>query len=199
MLGATTFDACGTAPVVRCAQKMLTSSTGRRQIADPDHCSSSIGSGSAASSTNSSLASSASIFSPCTHCLLPKRSRGVNPQCSNAVSMTTCSGDHAPSGIRSLPAWAFPSWQPWSRTGGRPRPWSWSLPRCACASCCTGGGGSRLPPIANKQHCSTQPAAPSQTVDLRTTARHFGSPASRQCGSRSVVRESPWATTEAVR
>jgi hypothetical protein len=33
-----------------------------------------------------------------------------------------------------------------------------------------------LPPIANKQHCSTHSAAPSQTVDPRTTARHFWQP-----------------------
>jgi hypothetical protein len=83
--------------------------------------------------------------------------------------VTTCDGDGASSGIRSWPAWAFPSWQPWSRTGGRPRPWSWSLPRCACASCCTGGGGSRLSPIANKVHCSTRPSTSGRR---RTWARH---------------------------
>jgi hypothetical protein len=88
---------------------------------------------------------------------VPNRIRGVNRRCSTAISVTTCSGDRASSGIRSLPAWAFPSWQPWPRTGGRPRPWSWSLPRCAYASCCTGGGGSRLAPIAIKQHFSTRP------------------------------------------
>ena len=98
------------------------------------------------------------VASSCADCLFPKRIHGVNSWCSTAVSVSTCSGDRAPSGIRSSPAWAFPSWPPSSRTGGRPRLWSWSLPRCACASCCTGVGGSRLPPIANKQHCSTQPS-----------------------------------------
>jgi hypothetical protein len=124
----------------------------------PDHFSSSIGSGSVASSTTSSFATSASVSRSCRCWLFPKRIHGVNPRCSIAVSVNTCSGDRAPSGIRSLPAWAFPSSQPSSRTGGRPRPRSWSLPRCACASCCTGGGGSRLPPIAKKPQCSTQPS-----------------------------------------
>jgi DNA-binding HxlR family transcriptional regulator len=110
------------------------------------------------SQVRSSFATSASVCSSCRACLFPKRIHGVNSRCSSAVSVNTCSGDRAPSSIRSLPAWAFPSWQPWSRTGGRPRPWSWSLPRCASASCCTGGGGSRLPPIAKKQQCSTQPS-----------------------------------------
>jgi len=98
------------------------------------------------------------VASSCADCLFPKRIHGVNSWCSTAVSVNTCSGDRAPSGIQSWPAWAFPSWPPSSRTGGRPRLWSWSLPRCACASCCTGGGGSRLPPSAKKQHCSTQPS-----------------------------------------
>ena len=88
----------------------------------------------------------------------PKRAHGVNPWCPSGVSVNTCSRRRAPSGIRSLPAWAFPSSRPSSRTGGRPRPSSWSLPRCAFPSCCNGGGGSRLQPIAMKQHCSTQPS-----------------------------------------
>ena len=94
----------------------------------------------------------------CRDCLFPNRIHGVNPWCPSGVSVNTCSRRRAPSGIRSLPAWAFPSSQPSSRTGGRPRPSSWSLPRCAFPSCCNGGGGSRLQPFAKKQHCSTQPS-----------------------------------------
>ncbi len=94
----------------------------------------------------------------CRDYLFAKRANGVNPWCPSGVSVNTCSRRRAPSGIRSLPAWAFPSSRPSSRTGGRPRPSSWSLPRCAFPSCCNGGGGSRLQPIAMKQHCSTQPS-----------------------------------------
>lgn len=94
----------------------------------------------------------------CGDCLFLNRIHGVNPWCPSGVSVNTCSRRRAPSGIRSLPAWASPSSQPSSRTGGRPRPSSWSLPRCAFPSCCNGGGGSRLQPFAKKQHCSTQPS-----------------------------------------
>ena len=84
----------------------------------------------------------------CRDNLFPNRIQGVNPWCPSGVSVNTCSRRRAPSGIRSLPAWAFPSSPSSSRTGGRPRPSSWSLPRCAFPSCCNGGGGSRLQPIA---------------------------------------------------
>ena len=91
--------------------------------------------------------------------LFPNRIQGVNPSCPSGVSVDTCGRRRSLSGIRSLPAWASPSSQPSSRTGGRPRPSSCSPPRRAFSSCCNGGGVSRLQPIAKKQPCSTQPSA----------------------------------------
>ena len=113
---------------------------------------------SAVLSTNSSSRLQPPSAPACRDYLFPKRANGVNPLCPTGVSVNTCSRRRAPSGIRSLPAWAFPSSRPSSRTGGRPRPSSWSPPRCAFPSCCNGGGDSRLQPIAMKQHCSTQPS-----------------------------------------